>query len=203
MDKSNFNKVIEFIKTAGQPVNKTPTMPRPGLAALRLNLITEELQELYNAVLSDSSLSQKINELFDTIRSLTVDINHPDQIKLCTTETPDALGDILYVVYGAGATFGFDLDDYFADIHESNMSKFDTSYDDVIETISKYQAGTHPDKLGVTINDLFYREIQCNGRLLYPTVMEKSGKILKSHKYKSVQQLRTEKGKIAGKAYLD
>lgn len=81
-----------------------------------------------------------------------------------------------YMWYTALAQhFGFDLDDYFADIHESNMSKFDTSYDDVMETISKYQAGTHPDKLGVTINDLFYIEIHCNGRL-YPTVMEKAGR---------------------------
>lgn len=33
----------------------------------------------------------------------------------------DALGDILYVVYGAGSAFGVDLDKAFFLVHESNM----------------------------------------------------------------------------------
>jgi len=35
----------------------------------------------------------------------------------------DALTDLLYVVYGAGHTFGLDLDDCFDEVHASNMSK--------------------------------------------------------------------------------
>ena len=38
-------------------------------------------------------------------------------------EIADALTDILYVVYGAGHTFGIDLDDCFDEVHASNMSK--------------------------------------------------------------------------------
>ena len=35
----------------------------------------------------------------------------------------DALTDILYVVYGAGAAFGINLDACFHEVHSSNMSK--------------------------------------------------------------------------------
>ena len=37
----------------------------------------------------------------------------------------DALTDILYVTYGAGAAFGIDLDKCFEEVHNSNMSKLD------------------------------------------------------------------------------
>jgi predicted HAD superfamily Cof-like phosphohydrolase len=33
------------------------------------------------------------------------------------------LGDLLYVVYGAGVTCGIDLEQVFEEIHRSNMSK--------------------------------------------------------------------------------
>ena len=35
----------------------------------------------------------------------------------------DALSDLLYVVYGAGHSFGIDLDNCFNEVHRSNMSK--------------------------------------------------------------------------------
>lgn len=35
----------------------------------------------------------------------------------------DALTDLLYVVYGAGHSFGLDLDATFNEVHRSNMSK--------------------------------------------------------------------------------
>ena len=38
-------------------------------------------------------------------------------------EIADALGDLLYVVYGAGHAFGIDLDECFKEFHASNMSK--------------------------------------------------------------------------------
>lgn len=38
-------------------------------------------------------------------------------------KTLDALADILYVVYGMGAEFGFPLDEAFNRVHLSNMSK--------------------------------------------------------------------------------
>ena len=38
-------------------------------------------------------------------------------------EIADALTDILYVTYGAGHSFGIDLDKCFAEVQRSNMSK--------------------------------------------------------------------------------
>jgi predicted HAD superfamily Cof-like phosphohydrolase len=37
----------------------------------------------------------------------------------------DALGDIVYVAYGAAVTYGLDLDAVVAEVHRSNMSKLD------------------------------------------------------------------------------
>ena len=38
-------------------------------------------------------------------------------------EIADALTDLLYVVYGAGHSFGINLDECFEEVHNSNMSK--------------------------------------------------------------------------------
>tara|TARA_B100000900_G_scaffold182025_1_gene154411 strand:- start:102 stop:443 length:342 start_codon:yes stop_codon:yes gene_type:complete len=61
---------------------------------LRLDLISEELEELKNAMKSKDLL-----------------------------EVADALTDILYVTYGAGHAFGIDLDKCFDEVQNSNMSK--------------------------------------------------------------------------------
>lgn len=39
------------------------------------------------------------------------------------TEVKDALGDLLYVVYGAAICYGIDLEPIFEEIHRSNMTK--------------------------------------------------------------------------------
>ena len=94
MNISNFEKVGDFMEAFGQEVLYIPTMPDFNLAALRLDLIEEEVQELRDGLGRGSLL-----------------------------EVADALTDILYVVYGAGHTFGIDLDDCFDEVHASNMSK--------------------------------------------------------------------------------
>ena len=38
-------------------------------------------------------------------------------------EVADALTDILYVTYGAGHAFGINLDNFFEEVQQSNMSK--------------------------------------------------------------------------------
>lgn len=64
------------------------------VSELRYNLIDEELQELRQAL---------------------------DEKNL--VEVADALTDLLYVVYGAGHSFGINLDNCFEEVHNSNMSK--------------------------------------------------------------------------------
>jgi predicted HAD superfamily Cof-like phosphohydrolase len=91
---SNFELVKYFMETFGQKIEGTPRLVDESTACLRLNLIKEEVEELKQAI---------------------------DQNDL--TGIADALTDILYVTYGAGATFGIDLDSCFEEVHRSNMSK--------------------------------------------------------------------------------
>ena len=91
---SNFEKVGDFMEAFGQEVLVEPIFPDFNLAALRLDLIEEEVQELRDGLGKSSLL-----------------------------EVADALTDILYVVYGAGHSFGIDLDDCFNEVHRSNMTK--------------------------------------------------------------------------------
>ena len=93
-DMSNFNKVKTFMNTYGQEVKTIPEFPDSKIVKLRIDLIQEELNEL------------------------KVSINNKDII-----EVADALTDILYVTYGAGHSFGVDLDSCFNEVQNSNMSK--------------------------------------------------------------------------------
>jgi len=91
---SNFESVGQFMKTFGQDVKTIPEIPDADTADLRLELIAEELNELYDAI-----------EEIDIVA------------------IADALTDILYVTYGAGHAFGIDLDKCFTEVQRSNMSK--------------------------------------------------------------------------------
>ena len=91
---SNFNKVKTFMNTYGQEVKEKATFPENKIVQLRIDLIEEELNELKEAV--------KNNDI---------------------VEVADALTDILYVTYGAGHSFGVDLDKCFDEVQRSNMSK--------------------------------------------------------------------------------
>jgi len=91
---TNFNMVREFMNKFGQEVKTSPELPSKEVRDLRLELIAEELNELWDA-LEDNDL----------------------------VEVADALTDILYVTYGAGLAFGIDLDKCFAEVQRSNMSK--------------------------------------------------------------------------------
>ena len=94
MDGTNFELVEDFMEAMEQDVNVVPTFPEDEIQRLRLDLIEEELDELHYA------------------------IDNKDMVEIA-----DALGDLLYVVYGAGHAFGIDLDECFKEIHASNMSK--------------------------------------------------------------------------------
>ena len=91
---TNFELVGDFMEAFGQDVQLEPTWPDFNTRELRLELIQEELDELSDAVADRDML-----------------------------QIADALTDLLYVVYGAGHTFGVDLDECFQEVHASNMSK--------------------------------------------------------------------------------
>lgn len=198
--QTNFDKVKDFTLAAGQPVYDAPCVPSASLVGLRLNLITEELLELHQAVLTPGSKKlAMIEQLLNSVKHVASTLEHTD-IEMNTNEVPDALGDILYVAYGAGLTFGYDLQDYFDDIHESNMSKFPPSAEEANETIRLYAAGEHPDKPGHVITGLHVREVKPGS--VYAIMNTATGKVLKYHKYRTVQDIRTSKGKVTQRAYL-
>ena len=93
---SNFIRVMDFMNNFGQEVKYNPEFPDEKVQKLRISLIEEELEELKEAM-----------EKKDVVG------------------VADALTDILYVTYGAGAAFGIDLDKCFKEVHSSNMSKLD------------------------------------------------------------------------------
>lgn len=89
-----FELVGDFMEVFGQQVNCEPTLRDRETQDLRIDLISEELEELQLAITNNDIV-----------------------------EVADALTDLLYVVYGAGHAFGIDLDECFTEVHESNMSK--------------------------------------------------------------------------------
>jgi len=91
---TNFEKVKQFMQTFGQEVKTKASFSDEKTNQLRLDLISEELEELKNAMASKDLL-----------------------------EVADALTDILYVTYGAGHAFGINLDKCFDEVQKSNMSK--------------------------------------------------------------------------------
>ena len=91
---TNFEKVGLFMKTFGQEVKTNSGLSSEKINSLRINLISEELDELKDAI-----------------------------DKRDIKEVADALTDILYVTYGAGHAFGINLDKCFDEVQKSNMSK--------------------------------------------------------------------------------
>lgn len=109
---SNFNKVKTFMNTYGQEIRDNASFPDKKIVQLRIDLIQEELNELKDA------------------------INNNDII-----EVADALTDILYVTYGAGHSFGINLDKCFNEVQNSNMSKLDENKQPIYNDNGKVMKG--------------------------------------------------------------
>ena len=100
------------MKTFGQEVKTEPSFSTDKINKLRIDLIKEELQELTEAM------------------------NNNDLL-----EVADALTDILYVTYGAGHAFGIDLDKWFDEVQNSNMSKLDENGEPIYNESGKVMKG--------------------------------------------------------------
>ena len=109
---TNFEKVKLFMQTFGQEVKTKASFSDEKTNQLRLDLISEELEELKNAM-EDKDL----------------------------LEVADALTDILYVTYGAGHAFGIDLDKCFDEVQNSNMSKLDENGKPIYNESGKVMKG--------------------------------------------------------------
>lgn len=155
--KTNFEKITEFQKAFEmkhfETITKDNIEANPDLIKLRLSLIDEEVSELKEA------------------------INNKDIV-----EMRDAIGDILYVVYGAGQTFGFDCDSDFATIHDSNMSKLCKNEEEAKETVAKYEQDFKDGNSRYDTPYCYYNEQQD----VWIVKNKSTGKVLKSINYTPV-----------------
>jgi predicted HAD superfamily Cof-like phosphohydrolase len=94
--------VLEFHKKFSHYTQNIPAFPPKEIREFRIDLIKEE-----------------VNELVDGIYAYQHGISEIE----CLTEVADALGDILYVVYGTALAFGLDIEPIFEEIHRTNMLK--------------------------------------------------------------------------------
>ena len=114
---SNFEDVKTFMITYGQEVKNKASFPDKKIVQLRYNLIKEELEELKVAIKDRNII-----------------------------EVADALTDLLYVVYGAGHSWGINLDKCFAEVQRSNMSKLDTDGKPIYNENGKVMKGPNYSK---------------------------------------------------------
>ena len=128
---SNFENVRTFMNTYGQEVKNKSDFPDEKIVQLRYNLIKEELEEFEQAI-KDKNLE----------------------------EVADALTDLLYVTYGAGHSFGINLDSCFEEVQRSNMSKLGADEKPIYREDGKVLKGPNfyePDLKGV-LYEWFFKE---------------------------------------------
>lgn len=92
--EEQLRKVTEFMLASNQPISFNLAVHTDKLRNFRSKLIIEEADEFVDAA-----------------------------YKMNIYEMADALGDLLYVIYGAALTFGIPLEAVFNEIHRSNMTK--------------------------------------------------------------------------------
>jgi len=151
--RTNFEKVLDWNKTFDIETYEEPQKDifckNPELVNYRMNLIREEVGELEDAVKTHNMV-----------------------------ETYDALSDILFVVYGMGASLGLDLDKGLHLVNESNMSKSCKTEEEAIKTVEWYKKNEE------RYDSPMYRKSK-NGK--YWIVYNKStNKILKNVSWKTV-----------------
>ena len=109
----NYIKLVEeFHNTFVVPVLETPQIPSKERCDLRISLISEELDEMKEAI-----------EKGDVI------------------EVADSLGDLMVVLCGSILEFGMGdkFDELFLEVHRSNMSKACKSQQEAIQTLLHYK----------------------------------------------------------------
>ena len=97
--------VEEFMEAMGQTVREFPSIPTPEELDLRITLITEEFDETIDALLqcrmNGGPATQRI------------------------AEVADGIADSIYVLLGAAASFGIDMEPIWEEVQRSNMAKTD------------------------------------------------------------------------------
>ncbi|RBL94145.1 hypothetical protein DF182_07420 [Chitinophaga flava] len=127
-DVKALNKVAEFHTTFKHPIEKTPVIPDQQRCDLRVSLISEELNELQQAI-ADKNI----------------------------VEIADALCDLQYVLAGAILEFGLGekFNTLFSEVHRSNMSKACKTIEEAEKTIEHYKTHHNTDCYYNKVDDLY------------------------------------------------
>jgi predicted HAD superfamily Cof-like phosphohydrolase len=132
-DLKSLTQVAEFHKTFKHPILEKATIPSIERCQLRIELLSEELKELQEAVNAGN-----------------------------LTEIADALCDLQYVLSGAVLEFGLgnNFKNLFDEVHRSNMSKACKTVEEANATINHYKTTANVDAYFKEIDSLFlvYRE---------------------------------------------
>lgn len=104
--------VAKFHEVYGTYMQDNPDFPNQNVRDLRIKLLQEEFDEYL--------LAEKDNHF----------------IEVC-----DALGDMLYIIYGTCVSYGIPIDEIFQEIHNSNMSKLDENGNPIVREDGKILKG--------------------------------------------------------------
>jgi predicted HAD superfamily Cof-like phosphohydrolase len=127
-DLNALSQVAEFHKTFKHPILPQATIPTKERCQLRVDLLSEELRELQDAI-NDGNM----------------------------VEIADALCDLQYVLAGAVLEFGLgnQFKSLFDEVHRSNMSKACKTVEEANATIAHYKTSSNVDAYYKEIDSLF------------------------------------------------
>jgi predicted HAD superfamily Cof-like phosphohydrolase len=118
------SRVREFHVAFGQPAPAAPPLtPSPDLVRLRMRLIREEYEEV-------------MAELTKLMRAKS-----PDEAIQVYRDLLKELSDLRYVVEGCAVALGLPIEEAYAEVHRSNMSKLDTDGTPVVRSDGKALKG--------------------------------------------------------------
>ena len=126
--KSRQNKVKEFMILSGHldishDVNLLSLSDKDAkLAKLRLILVLEKVQTLFNSFLTNSSQYKHLDPLFNILLSKIKYLSNSD-FDLKIDEIAKVLSDIDYINSGTSSWLGIDSDVVFDLVHDHNLSK--------------------------------------------------------------------------------
>jgi predicted HAD superfamily Cof-like phosphohydrolase len=156
---SEQKRISEWLTTAGVESPKTPQFPASDKLQLALGLVLEELLEA-----AESASDEDANKFFDeVIRAATMakfNMVGRNRNEGDLTELRDACADLRVVmgnlIHFAGIQEQFEED--FAEVMDSNFSKFCSTEQDAMYSVEAYAKGTHPNKMGEVI-ECYYEKV--------------------------------------------
>ncbi|MPV50567.1 phosphoribosyl-ATP diphosphatase [Pseudactinotalea sp. HY160] len=125
--------VSRFHATYSLPVRQGPPTADLERIHLRMALVAEEFAELVGAVYGEAAEAGMV-EAFERARA--ADAGTRDVVA-----TADALGDLVYVIYGMALECGIPMDRVLAEIQASNLSKLGAGGEPILRADGKVLKG--------------------------------------------------------------